>query len=121
MRQFLHKLIGIFFWVVIVALWLLLVVEDRAGSANIAYSVQYVGAIAGVVLALTLWWIRHNLSIYRRKGARVGRPELAPRTDADRLGRPLRWQLGGGAIGALHVSHLVVELDGDAKVYREAG
>ena len=121
MRQFLHKLIGIFFWIVIVALWVQLAREGKAGGANLAYSVQYVGAIAGAVLAVTSWWIRHNLSIYRRKGPRVGRPELPPRTEEDRLGRPLRWQLGGGVDAALHVSHLVVELDGPAKVYREAG
>jgi hypothetical protein len=121
MRQFSHKLIGIFFWFVIVALWVLLVRGGKAGGANLTYSVQYVGMIAGAVLAVTMLWIRHNLRIYRRKGPRVGRTELPPRTDEDRLGRPIRWQLGGGAEAALHVSHLVVELDGPAKVYREAG
>jgi hypothetical protein len=121
MRQLSHKLIGAFFWFLIVALWVLLFRAGKAGSANLTYSVQYVGVIAGAVLAVTLWWIRHNLSIYRRKGPRVGRPELPPRIDEDLLGRPIRWQLGGGADAALHVSHLVVELDGAAKVYREAG
>ena len=29
----------------------------------------------GAVLAVTIWWIRHNVSIYRRKGPRRGRPD----------------------------------------------
>ena len=77
-------------------------------------------AIGGAVLAVTLWWIRHNTRIYQRKGPRTGRPEIAPRTDADRLGRPIRWQNAGGAEGACEVGHLRVELDGSAKVYVEA-
>jgi hypothetical protein len=55
---------------------------------------------------------------HRRKGPRTGRPDIAPRRDEDRLGRPIRWQLDGEVAGALDARHLVVELDGQAKVYR---
>jgi hypothetical protein len=120
MRQLGHIAVGVAFWALLIVLWVLLVIEHRAVGASIVYSVQYVAAVGGAVLAVTLWWIRHNTRIYRRKGPRTGRPEIPPRTDEDRLGRPIRWQTDGGAEGALEVGHLRVELDGTAKVYVEA-
>jgi hypothetical protein len=120
MRQLGHIAVGVAFWTLLIVLWVLLVIEHRAVGASIVYSVQYVAAVGGAVLAVTLWWIRHNTRIYRRKGPRTGRPEIPPRTDEDRLGRPIRWQTDGGAEGALEVGHLRVELDGTAKVYVEA-
>jgi hypothetical protein len=120
MRQAGHTAIGVAFWALLIFLWVKLVRDGRAGAANITYSIQYLSIVAGAVLAVTIWWIRHNTRIYRRKGPRTGRPELAPRSDEDRLGRPLRWQLEDGVDGARHAAHLVVDLDGEAKVYRTA-
>lgn len=120
MRQVLHKLVGVLFWALLLFAWFTLVTEHKAGRTNIAYSVQYLAVVTGAVLAVTFWWIRHNTSIYRKKGPRTGRAEMPPRLDEDRLGRPLRWQLEGGATEALATGHLVIELDGAAKVYREA-
>jgi hypothetical protein len=120
MRQLAHKAIGVVFWTLVVVLWILLIRDHKAGGRNIAYSVQYLAMIGGAVLAVTLWWIRHNTRIYRRKGPRTGRPEIAPRTDEDRLGRPIRWQTEGGADGARDAGHIVVVLDGAAKVYLQA-
>jgi hypothetical protein len=120
MRQLGHIVVGVAFWALLIVLWVLLVVERKAGGASIAYSVQYVSAVGGAVLAVTLWWIRHNTRIYRRKGPRTGRPRIPPRIDEDRLGRPIRWQTDGGPEGALDIAHLRVELDGQAKVYVEA-
>ena len=120
MRQIGHIAVGVAFWALLIVLWMLLVVERKAGGASLAYSVQYVAGIGGAVLAVTFWWIRHNTRIYQRKGPRTGRPELPPRTDEDRLGRPIRWLTDGGAEGARDVGHLRVEFDGGAKVYVEA-
>lgn len=120
MRQLAHKAIGVVFWTLVVVLWILLIRDHKAGGRNIAYSVQYLAMIGGAVFAVTLWWIRHNTRIYRRKGPRTGRPEIAPRTDEDRLGRPIRWQTEGGADGARDAGHIVVVLDGAAKVYLQA-
>lgn len=121
MRQLAHKAIAIFFWIVLVVLWYALVVEGRAGAENITYSVQYVAVVAGAVLAVTIWWIRHNVRIYEKKGPRGHRPAEPPRIDEDRFGRPLRWQLEGGHEEAVGAAHIVVALDGEAKVYRAAG
>jgi len=120
MRQLVHKAIGIFFWIVLLVLWYSLVVEGRAGADNVTYSVQYVAVVAGAVLAVTIWWIRHNMRIYEKKGSRGHRPPQPPRTDEDRLGRPLRWQLEGGHPEAVGAAHIVVALDGEAKVYAAA-
>ena len=121
MRQLAHKTIGVAFWALLVLLWIQLIRDRKAGAEHIAYSVTYVAAIGGAVLAVTLWWIRHNTGIYQRKGPRTGRPEVPPRTDEDRLGRPIRWLLPAGPEGAEQAGHLIVELDGSAKVYLEAG
>jgi hypothetical protein len=120
MRQLGHKAIGVAFWAVLILLWILLIRDHKAGGRNIVYSVQYLAMIGGAVLAVTLWWIRHNTRIYQRKGPRTGRPEIPARIDEDRLGRPIRWATDGGAAGALDAGHLVVDLDGPAKVYLEA-
>lgn len=120
MRQLAHKAIGVAFWTLLVVLWILLIRDHKAGGRNIAYSVQYLAMVGGAVLSVTLWWIHHNRRIYRRKGPRTGRPEMPPRTDEDRLGRPIRWQTEGGPAGACDVGHLLVELDGAAKVYLQA-
>ena len=118
MRQFVHKVVGIVFWILLIACWVALAAEGKAGSANITYSVQYVALIAGAVLAVTFWWVRHNVRIYEKKGPRGMRPPEPPRIDEDRLGRPLRWQLADGHAEAIGATHLVVALDGEAKVYR---
>jgi hypothetical protein len=120
MRELCHKAIGVAFWAVLIVLWVLLIRDHKAGGRTIAYSVQYLAMIGGAVLAVTLWWIRHNTRIYRRKGPRTGRPEMPARIDVDRLGRPIRWATDGGAAGALDAGHIVVELDGAAKVYAQA-
>ena len=88
---------------------------------NITYSVQYVAVVAGAVVAVTVWWIRHNMRIYAKKGPRGHRPPEPPRIDEDRLGRPLRRQLEGGHAAAVGATHILVSLDGEAKVYAAAG
>jgi hypothetical protein len=121
MRQKAHIVIGLAFWALFGALWVKLFADHKAGLAAFRDTGIQLAAVVGAVLAGTTWWIRHNVGIYRRKGPRQGRPSQPPRTDEDRLGRPVRWDLSGGAIAALDHEHLVVELDGDVKTYRPAG
>jgi hypothetical protein len=118
MRQVAHILVGIAFWVVLAALWALLVAEDKATAAAFRDTIFQVAVIVGIVLAVTTWWIRHNIAIYRRKGPRQGRATIAPRVDEDRLGRPVRWSMPGGVRTARAQRHLVIDLDGDQKTYR---
>jgi hypothetical protein len=118
MRQLGHKFVGVLFWALMIALWAIIISQHKAGIANITYSVQYVSLVSGAVLAVTLWWIRHNMRIYRRKGPRRGRPEYPARIDEDRLGRPLTWAVRGGHYQARRARHLVVEVEDGRKVYR---
>ena len=120
MRHTFHQLVGIAFWLMLVGMWVQLVRSGGASASSIVDSVQYVAAIAGAVLALTLYWIRHNVGIHRRKGPRAASPIMAPRIDADRLERPLRWSLPGGHLGAVAEGHLVVDIEDGVKVYRRA-
>jgi hypothetical protein len=121
MRRILHTLIGIAGWLLILALWILLVRDGKASAAAVGGTVTQLAALVGLVLALTTWWIRHNLGIHRRRGPRTGRPTAPPRTDVDKLGRPVRWSLPGGVMAAYGAAHLVVEIGDDVKTYRRAG
>jgi hypothetical protein len=121
MREFVHKVIGLAFWLLLVALWVELALEGRASGAALRDTGLRLAALMGVVLTVTIWWIRHNVGIYRRKGPRRGRPENPPRTDEDRLGRDVAWTRPGGAPAALAERHLVVEIAGDVKTYRREG
>jgi hypothetical protein len=121
MRQKAHMVIGLAFWALFATLWAKLFADHKAGLAAFRDTGIQLAAVVGVVVAVTTWWIRHNVGIYRRKGPRRGRPSQPPRTDEDRLGRAVRWDLPGGAIAARAHDHLIVELDGDVKTYRRAG
>jgi hypothetical protein len=121
MRQFVHIVIGIAFWLLLAGLWVLLAVQGKASGAAFRDTGVWLAALMGAVLAVTIWWIRHNVAIYRRKGPRRGRPENPPRTHADRLGRDIEWALPGGAHTALTQRHLVVDVAGELKTYRAEG
>jgi hypothetical protein len=118
MRQRLHDLVGIFFWFLLIAMWVMLVRDGQAAFPTVVDTAGKVTAAGAGVLVITLWWVRHNVGIHRRKGPRGTRPEMAPRTDEDRLGRPLRWSLPAGAAGAASEPHLVIDLDHGVKAYR---
>lgn len=118
MRHATHQLIGVSFWLLLIGMWIQLLGSDAVTLSHVAHSVQYVAVVAGAVLAVTLYWVRHNIGIHHRKGPRTASPTKAPRIDEDRLGRPLRWSVPGGHPGALDEAHLVVEVEAGTKVYR---
>jgi hypothetical protein len=118
MRQVGHVIVAIAFWLLLAALWAALVIGHRATGAAFLGAGSRVAVLVGVVLAVTTWWIRHNVGIYRRKGPRKERASQPPRTDRDRLGRRVRWAMPGGARTARAHRHLVIEVHGDVKTYR---
>jgi hypothetical protein len=118
MRQVAHVIVGISFWLLLAAMWAMLVIGHQANGAAFRGAGFEVAVLAGVVFAVTTWWIRHNVGIYRRKGPRTERANQPPRTDEDRLGRRLRWAMPGGVRTARAQAHLVVEVHGDVKTYR---
>jgi hypothetical protein len=119
-RQLLHALVGIAFWVLLVVLWWLLFRDGKATAAAWSGTAVRLGLCVGIVLGVTLWWVSHNVGIHRRRGARKGRADMPPNTASDRLGRRVTWDVPAGVEGARAAGHLVVELDGDAKTYRAA-
>ncbi len=118
MRQVFHQLVGVLFWLVLIAMWAMLIGSGRASVSQIVDSIQYVAVVSAAVFALTMAWVRHNVGIHRRKGPRAASAQSAPRTDEDRLKRPLRWALTDGHAGALDADHLVVDIENGVKVYR---
>jgi hypothetical protein len=83
----LHVLVGIASWLAVAALWWLLVRQGKVSTEALLNSVGTVALVGAVALGVTLSWIRHNVSIYRERGPRNGRPDRAANTRADRLGR----------------------------------
>lgn len=120
MRQFFHVVVALGCWVLLAAFWVALAVEGKATGPALRDTAFEVAALTGVVFAVTMWWVRHNVGIYNRKGPREGRPALPPPTDVDRLGRRLRWAMPGGARTAASQQHLVIELAAETKIYRRA-
>jgi hypothetical protein len=118
MRQLRHTLIGISAWLALAGLWALLGVQHKLSAASFRDTLFQLTIVVGVVLAVTAWWIRHNVGIYRRKGPRRGRAEIPPITDVDKLGRRIRWAMPGGVRTARAQRHLIVDVDGDVKTYR---
>jgi hypothetical protein len=121
MRQLSHIVLAVASWAVLVGLWVMLALEHKATAAALRDTLFQLAVIVGVVLAITIWWIRHNVGIYRRKGPRRGRPADAPTTTEDRLGRRVRWAMPGGVRTARAHRHLVVELEDGVKTYRRQG
>src|SRR6266536_1095324 len=115
MRQVGHAVVGIAFWLLLAVLWAVLAIGHRATGGAFLGAGFRVAVLIGIVLAITTWWIRHNVSIYRRKGPRKERASQPPRTDRDRLGRPVRWAMSGGVDAASAHQHLVVEVRDDVK------
>jgi hypothetical protein len=120
MRQKTHIAVAIGFWLLFAGLWVKLIVGHMAGPQALRDTGLELAALVGAVLAVTTWWIRHNVGIYRRKGPRLGRPSQPPRVDQDRLARPVRWELRGGVLAAREREHLEVTVDGGVKTYRVA-
>jgi hypothetical protein len=118
MRQVAHIVTALVFWLALAALWARLAIDHKATTEAFRDTLFQIAVLMGVVLAITTWWIRHNVGIYRRKGPRKGRPEIATVIDRDRLDRRIRWSMPGGVRTARAQRHLVVELDGDVKTYR---
>ena len=118
MRQIRHIVVGVSAWVALVGLWVLLAVQHKVTGAAFRDTLFQLSVIIGVVLAVTTWWIRHNVGIYRRRGPRQGRADVSPVTDHDKLGRAVRWNMPGGVDTAQTHRHLIVEIDGDVKTYR---
>jgi hypothetical protein len=121
MRQVAHIVTALLFWLALAGLWVRLAIDDKATPDAFRDTLLQLAVLMGVVLAITTWWIRHNVGIYRRKGPRQGRAEIAVAVDRDRLDRQIRWAMPGGVRTARAQQHLVVELDGDVKTYRRGG
>jgi hypothetical protein len=118
MRKLAHIVVALLFWLALAGMWVRLVAEHKATIPAFRNTLFELAALAGVLLAITTWWIRHNVGIYRRKGPRRGRMDVPPDTTRDRLGRRVRWALPGGPQAARVEPLLVVEVDGDVKIYR---
>jgi len=101
--------VGVVSWVVLgLAWWRVLDRDPREWVYEL--SVPVVSLVA--VTVLTLWWVRHNLGIYQRKGPRRGVPAVDAHWSHDSLGRALVLDEG---VTTGRVVRVVLE--GDVKRY----
>jgi len=104
--------VGVASWaLLLLAWWLVLERDPRSWAAELAVPVVAVV----VVTVVTLWWVRHNLGIYQRKGPRRGLPDVSAPWTQDSLGRPLVL-----ADGVAQAPVVRLRLDGDLKRYEVA-
>jgi len=119
LKAYLQVIAGISSWGVILALWVLLW-ERQATLQSWISAGKLLGSLALVVFAITIYWVRHNLRIYRMKGPRRMSPVRQPRTDVDRLGRKVFWEWPEGREGALLSNYVIIDFDSQTKRYRPA-
>ncbi len=80
------KLAGVAGWIVLLAAW---VIVMWRGIGPTAEMVAAPFLLTFTAMGLIAVWVRHNISLQHRLGARLAVPAVAPVYAADRLGRPL--------------------------------
>lgn len=86
-RGTIHAAVTLFFWCLFVYWWLRVIPQTSVRDAVGALILIAFTFLATTVL--TLFWVRHNIAIFRRKGPRKGLPPVSEECGADRLGRAL--------------------------------
>jgi len=76
--------VGILTWALLLAGWWITVSDGNFVDTRVLIALP---VLAGVVAALTAWWVRHNRAIYRHKGPRRAVPPGTHDWRYDRLGR----------------------------------
>lgn len=108
------RLVGVGAWVVFALAWWRVVTLDAMVSVD---TLAVLAGCALIIVAVDMWWVGHNRNIYRRKGPRRGRPEVAGPYTRDSIGRPLDIHVSTSDAAEVTVS---VGVDG-TKLYRPAG
>jgi len=108
-RQILHAIVGILFWMLWGGLWVLLFLEEKVTIPGVLAASLTIAVILLAVAVSTWLWIVHNIRIWRSKGERAAPALQAPDLACDRLGRDLIWDLNGGRAQATRTHHILIE------------
>jgi hypothetical protein len=95
------------------------IVLREVDPEQIRFTAFFVSIALVVIVGVTVAWVVHNLSIFRRRGARSHVRAVVEDVSEDTLGRPLRFDSDREALRAAPTVRVVVE--GDRKVYRASG
>jgi len=102
-------------WVLFAYYWWL-VSRRRLNPATLS-ALIILFALVGLVCAVTLIWIRHNLQVARRaKGRRKNRRSAPSESESDTLGRKIE-MIGSEPLSAAHYVELEVLQDEGVKRY----
>lgn len=111
-RGTIHAAVTLFFWCLFVYWWLRVIPQTSVRDAVGAFVLIFLTILATTVL--TLFWVRHNIGIFRRKGPRKGLPPVIEERSADPLGRKLDHP-GSDFLKSSRV--VIVSCEGDRKQY----
>lgn len=82
-----HTFLAVMTWLLFVYWWNRVIPQISIDDASVAFLVIFLTFL--ITAVLTLLWVRHNLGIFRRKGARKGLPAVSEEIRSDSLGRTL--------------------------------
>jgi hypothetical protein len=115
LRSAVHVLASVAMWCLFGYYWK--VVLDREIGPGTLRAMSILGAVVLAGLAVTVFWIRHNLRLARRfEGRRRGVRAVPPATlERDTIGRPI----GHPPLDALRAAQVIdIHTDHERKVYR---
>lgn len=113
-RQALHILIAGAGWVLFFYWWS--IVLRRVSSQEVRFTALFIGISLVVVVAITLAWVIHNLSLFRRRGPRTNVRRVDQDVRQDHLGRALQFEAGHESIRTAPTVRVIV--DGGRKLYK---
>jgi hypothetical protein len=115
-RQALHILLAGAGWVLFFYWWS--IVLGRVSSREIRFTALFIGISLVVVVAATVVWVLHNISIFRRRGPRTKVRPVDEQVRVDHLGRSLRMETDGDALRSARLVRVLV--DGGRKIYHSS-
>lgn len=112
-RKFLHFLAGFVLWLVFVYYWS--IVASRPLNPYSRFAVIVIAIIILIAMVAMIWWVFHNLSIYRKLQRRKTRWISEGRHDKDYLGR---FVVFDDPKAVKTSSYIEIEVKGKEKVFR---
>ena len=115
-RRLLHTFIALAGWVLFAYWWT--VVFERVSRSEIRFTILFVLLALVVCVAVTGLWVLHNVTIFRRKGPRKARREVALDYSHDPLGRQVTFESSPEALKS--AAAVRIRVDASGKSFRPA-
>jgi len=111
--RLLHLLLSLAGWVLFVYWWLL--VFRRVTPTEIRFTLIFLIIAATVIVLVTMFWVFHNKSLFRRRNARVRAIEASSAIKHDAIGRRVRFAESRDTLAESAIVR--VQMEAGEKVY----